>query len=408
MLRGPNKDTIYELENEVVSIGRGRRNEIIIQDNEVSRDHCRLVRILDQYELHDLNSSNGTYVDGKRIDSAGYILDSKTMIELGDSITFEYSLDDDSYDNFDVQKLNQLPDLNELHLYLVIDIPEKQEQSIYPLNNTTTTIGRGQDNDILIQEAVMSRHHLRITLLDNQYFVEDLNSLNGSQINGKKLTSAVPLRVNDMINVGKAVQIYCTDKPSRQVKHSSLPVTQQLQGENIDIGELKTKQLEAREVIKALADKTTTEVSISALETTIRKPLQEGQLKGHIFVSYAMDDYTNVVESLFQYTSKHGLPFWYGNDIPPKSKYWEDAFDQALLECVLLIVVVSPAAFEDKYVQKGLTYFVNRKKPVVLLEYEPVKRLPLVASDLPKVPYEASDLIESIKNLRREIRNQLR
>ena len=73
-----------------MTIGRGRKNDIIIQDNEVSRVHCRLIRVLDDYEIHDLGSTNGTFVNGKKIDEGGWLLSGRSIIELGDSITLEY------------------------------------------------------------------------------------------------------------------------------------------------------------------------------------------------------------------------------------------------------------------------------------------------------------------------------
>ena len=67
MRRGPTPGAIFELDADEVSIGRGVKNHIVIHDNEVSREHCRLVRLLEGYELHDLQSSNGTFVNGQRV-----------------------------------------------------------------------------------------------------------------------------------------------------------------------------------------------------------------------------------------------------------------------------------------------------------------------------------------------------
>src|SRR5690554_5916542 len=90
MIRGPMPGTLMDLTAETVTIGRGRRNDFVIQDNEVSREHCRLVRVLNDYEIHDLNSTNGTFVNGRRVDSSGWLLTAGAVIELGDSITLEY------------------------------------------------------------------------------------------------------------------------------------------------------------------------------------------------------------------------------------------------------------------------------------------------------------------------------
>ena len=67
MRRGPQPGKIFDLDGEIVTVGSGMKNGIVIQDNDVSREHCRLIRVMADYELHDLNSSRGTFVSGQRI-----------------------------------------------------------------------------------------------------------------------------------------------------------------------------------------------------------------------------------------------------------------------------------------------------------------------------------------------------
>src|SRR5688572_7380617 len=90
MIRGPEPGREFELIGDVITIGRGTRNEIIIRDNEVSKEHCRLVRVLYDYEIHDLESTNGTFVNGKRIDENGWLLSAGNLVELGFSILLEF------------------------------------------------------------------------------------------------------------------------------------------------------------------------------------------------------------------------------------------------------------------------------------------------------------------------------
>src|SRR5215468_12707297 len=89
MRRGPTPGTVYELDGEEITIGRGNKNGIVIRDNEVSREHCRLVRFSGNYEVSDLGSSNGTFVNGQRV-TTPWLLQPGMLIELGDTITLEY------------------------------------------------------------------------------------------------------------------------------------------------------------------------------------------------------------------------------------------------------------------------------------------------------------------------------
>ena len=55
------------LPDEVLTIGRAGDSGLIIRDDYTSTHHARLVRTPDSWVLHDLDSTNGTFVDGNRV-----------------------------------------------------------------------------------------------------------------------------------------------------------------------------------------------------------------------------------------------------------------------------------------------------------------------------------------------------
>jgi pSer/pThr/pTyr-binding forkhead associated (FHA) protein len=65
-----------------------------------------------------------------------------------------------------------------------------------------TTIGRDAENNIHIDNIAVSGKHARITKGPDHYFIEDLNSLNGTFVNQEKITKRV-LKENDAITIGK-------------------------------------------------------------------------------------------------------------------------------------------------------------------------------------------------------------
>ena len=71
----------------------------------------------------------------------------------------------------------------------------------------TITIGRLSDNDIAIQDdSLISRHHLKITCDDSGIFrIADLNSKNGTYVNGRKITAEVILSSRDVVKTGNTV-----------------------------------------------------------------------------------------------------------------------------------------------------------------------------------------------------------
>ena len=75
-------------------------------------------------------------------------------------------------------------------------------------------IGRDSGNDIQIDNEAVSREHARITRGSNYYLIEDLNSTNGTFVNGKKIYKKF-LQEVDEISIGKhSLQIVLEDPPA--------------------------------------------------------------------------------------------------------------------------------------------------------------------------------------------------
>jgi pSer/pThr/pTyr-binding forkhead associated (FHA) protein len=69
------------------------------------------------------------------------------------------------------------------------------------LTELPVTIGRGDEADICIRDTWSSRVHCRLSIRDQQLFLEDLGSSNGTFVNGTPVSDA-PLQRGDQITVG--------------------------------------------------------------------------------------------------------------------------------------------------------------------------------------------------------------
>ena len=67
MKTGPAPGKIFTLENTEIAIGREAGSDVYVNDVEVSRQHARLLSQFGDYLLEDLDSTNGTFVNGQRI-----------------------------------------------------------------------------------------------------------------------------------------------------------------------------------------------------------------------------------------------------------------------------------------------------------------------------------------------------
>jgi len=77
----------------------------------------------------------------------------------------------------------------------------------HELVDEAITIGRGPDNTIVVNDPSISTHHAQLLLEGDTYRVKDLDSTNGTRVNGKPVTETV-LRFDDRIRFGAAEARY--------------------------------------------------------------------------------------------------------------------------------------------------------------------------------------------------------
>ncbi|MCK6511228.1 GGDEF domain-containing protein [Myxococcota bacterium] len=85
---------MFRVEQRCVHLGRSSECEISLRDNDISRIHARIEqRDTDTFLLEDLGSTNGTFVNGRRVKS--YLLQDNDRIQLGRSTILKFSLHDE-------------------------------------------------------------------------------------------------------------------------------------------------------------------------------------------------------------------------------------------------------------------------------------------------------------------------
>ncbi len=144
-----------------ITIGRDSNNDIVINDSSVSREHALiLINDINEIILKDLNSSNGTFINGQRI--------KESKIKKEDKVRFGvYDFDIESYLKKVLSNETIISNDNKN------DIKKKY------------TIGRSPSNDIVISSSDVSLFHAEILLMGNdEVYVADKLSTNGTMING--------------------------------------------------------------------------------------------------------------------------------------------------------------------------------------------------------------------------------
>lgn len=89
--RGPQPNQAYDLNKDIITLGRDITNDIVINDPEVSRHHMRMTRGAGGYTIEDLGSTNGTFVNGQRLTGARPLRNGE-LIGLGETVTLSYEM----------------------------------------------------------------------------------------------------------------------------------------------------------------------------------------------------------------------------------------------------------------------------------------------------------------------------
>lgn len=106
----------------------------------------------------------------------------------------------------------------------------------HELKADKTTIGRVEDNMFQIAEASVSSHHCEVLLRGNDVIVHDLNSTNGTYINGDKVSES-PLKPGQILRLGQVEMRLETDAPPAAPKKLDQTMVMQ---RGVNLSELET------------------------------------------------------------------------------------------------------------------------------------------------------------------------
>jgi pSer/pThr/pTyr-binding forkhead associated (FHA) protein len=106
-----------------------------------------------------------------------------------------------------------MPNQPEKNVFLII------QQQITPLTKDMTSFGRHLDNDVVLQDESISRHHAEIHSEDGKYILTDKQSTSGTFVNGRRIARCV-LNSGDLISLAN-IQIMFVNNNSKIADHSA-------------------------------------------------------------------------------------------------------------------------------------------------------------------------------------------
>ncbi len=97
---------------------------------------------------------------------------------------------------------------------LTVVVHEKGGQTQrFPFGGAEFTIGREDDNDLVLDRVNVSKHHLCFRKIEGRIEVVDLESTNGTYLNGRKVQAPRPVRRADRVYVGDYILMLDGDEP---------------------------------------------------------------------------------------------------------------------------------------------------------------------------------------------------
>ncbi len=200
--------TVVNLARDDYSIGRAEDNTIRLTERNISRKHARLVRQGDAWFLEDLRSDNGAFVNGVRIGGRQELAHGD-LVQLGD---YRIEVNDEALDTREqghrplatppgVQRRETLTGQPDRFVMLI----GPTQGAEFPLEGERLMIGRGEECDLCINHASVSRVHAEVRLVgEGRYELVDKGSANGVRVNGADLERAL-LDARDVVELGDVV-----------------------------------------------------------------------------------------------------------------------------------------------------------------------------------------------------------
>lgn len=164
-----------------IRIGRGPNNDVVIKDDVVSTNHA-VITVSDSGEItiEDLNSKNGTFVDGRRVNKAK--LSTASVVLLGN-----HSID---WKQMIQTSAGKTPEKLTPPVIIPTDVTEKK------------LIGRNLVAQIRFSFDDVSDHHAWLCRRkDGSVWIIDNHSTNGTYVNGSRITSPCRLSKGDSVAV---------------------------------------------------------------------------------------------------------------------------------------------------------------------------------------------------------------
>jgi pSer/pThr/pTyr-binding forkhead associated (FHA) protein len=233
----------FALEKDEIHIGRAKENDIVIDNIAVSRKHAQIQKGTMGYVLKDLNSSNGTFLNGVKIDAGDHLLFDGAVIGIakfeiivkGPSKAAQPSSKAVTQEDvqgtmiFDAARRKPIPEPQALPepksvrwpALSAIKGPNKGVE--FKITKEITLLGKGSQSDIPAAGWFVSSPQAKITRRGDRFYISHLGGfLSNTKVNGVGIKGDHILKNKDQVNIGRCCFVFSYASAEHGEKSPSL------------------------------------------------------------------------------------------------------------------------------------------------------------------------------------------
>jgi pSer/pThr/pTyr-binding forkhead associated (FHA) protein len=178
-----------------LAIGRDPTQcRLVLDDETVSSRHAYIEREGQTFTIYDWGSRNGTYVHDELV--ARQTLRDGDLLRIG-RVELRFSTDAYAVDNTPTVLVTVGASGAQL-----VGLNGAVDGEIFPLTRLDARIGRGRQNDIVLDSPTVSRYHASIRFDGSEYHLMDAGSPNGAWLDDTRVFGSAPLRSGQIIRLG--------------------------------------------------------------------------------------------------------------------------------------------------------------------------------------------------------------
>ncbi len=191
------------------TIGRDPKSDIVVNEDRVSWQHAVLKLDMGSWVLEDTGSTNSTFVGTQKVQKI--TLDGETTVRLGHPVDGPELSCSTGAPPRPRTVIAAKPVMAAAAAPAAPAAPvmatgastasHREPSVIRRLPTKVLRIGRAPDNDIVVSDLSVSRYHAELRRTANAYQIIDLDSHNGTFVNGQQVGSA-PLTEGDIVGIG--------------------------------------------------------------------------------------------------------------------------------------------------------------------------------------------------------------